>query len=147
MIDRGVPNELDVTDKSQVIFSFPQKSKPGSVKRDDMTAIDQLEHWKIWQDHWCEHKPSITVYVREHEWPGVGAWVWDHFDSMSGVSFLPHSDHVYKQAPYEEIDAQEYRRLVDEMPKLDWKNLSTYEQEDMTVGHRELACSAGVCEI
>ncbi len=147
LIDQGLPHEQDVTNSENVVFDFPQKAPEGSILRNDMTAIDQLEHWKIFQDYWCEHKPSITVYVREKEWPEVGGWVWKNFDSMSGVSFLPHSDHIYKQAPYEEINEERYNELVAEMPNITWSELGEYEKEDNTSGHRELACTAGACEI
>lgn len=147
LIDQGVAHEQDVANNENIVFEFPQKAPEGSVLRNDMTAIEQLEHWKVFQDNWCEHKPSITVYVREDEWPSVGGWVWDHFDAMSGVSFLPHSDHVYKQAPYEEITEEKYHELVAHMPDIDWSALGEYEKEDNTSGHRELACVAGQCEI
>ena len=114
-----------------------------------MNAIQQLELWLAYQRHWCEHKPSITVSVREEEWPEVGAWVWKHFDEMSGVSFLPFSDHVYAQAPYQDCTKEEYETLLAAMPKnVDWSKLSDYENRDTTVGSQELACSAaGGCEI
>lgn len=147
MIDQGIPYEQDVMNPEAMVFSFPAESPENAVMRNDMTAIEQLEHWKIFQKHWCEHKPSITVYVRELEWPTVGGWVWDNFNDMSGVSFLPHSDHSYKQAPYEEVDKEKFNKLVAELPELDWDKLSEYESEDQTTSHHELACSAGVCEI
>ena len=113
-----------------------------------MTATDQLEHWKVVRDKWCEHNPSITVYVREKEWPSVGGWVYDHFDDAGGLTFLPHSDHIYKQAPYEEIDQTKYDQLTEEMPDgIDWSRLSEYEKEDNTTATHELACTAGACEI
>jgi ribonucleoside-diphosphate reductase alpha chain len=147
MIDQGLPHEQDVMNPEAMVFSFPMKSAEGAVLKDDLTALEQLEHWKVFQDHWCEHKPSITVTTRENEWPEVGAWVWNNFDAMSGVSFLPHSDHVYKQAPFEEIDELEYHRLLAEMPVVDWSVLGEYENTDTTTGTRELACVAGLCEI
>lgn len=147
MIDQGVPHELDVMNSENMVFSFPQRSPEGSVLRNDMTAVQQLEHWKVFHDHWCEHNPSITVYVREKEWPIVGGWVWEHFDSAGGLTFLPHSDHSYKQAPFQEITEEQYHAAVEAMPEVDWSELSRYEQEDNTTGHRELACSAGVCDI
>lgn len=113
-----------------------------------MTAIEQLELWKIYQEHWCEHKPSITVTVRENEWPSVGGWVYENFDAISGVSFLPHSDHNYKQAPYEECDEGRYRTLLDGSPtSIDWDALSKYESEDMTAGSQTMACGPEGCEI
>lgn len=149
MHDAGFPAEDDVTKPDHNwVFSFPMQSPSESVMRDDMSAIEQLELWKTYQEHWCEHKPSITVYVRESEWMEVGAWVYEHFDSISGVSFLPHSDHVYRQAPYQEITEEEYHNLLGDMPKeIDWSRMSLYEQDDNTVASQELACVSGVCEI
>ena len=150
MIDMGFPAEDDVTKPDNTyVFSFPIKSPKGSIYRNDRTAIQQLEMWLLYQRHWCEHKPSITVTVKEHEWPEVGAWVWNHIDEMSGVSVLPFSDHGYKQAPYQDVNEKQYNELSDKMPKIiDWAQLSSYEKEDMTVGSQELACSsAGGCEI
>ena len=113
-----------------------------------MTAIEQLELWLVYQKHWCEHKPSVTISVKEDEWFEVGAWVYKHFDWMSGVSFLPYSEHVYKQAPYQDCDSVVYQRELDKMPKnIDWTKLSAYETTDMTEGAQELACVAGGCEI
>lgn len=143
------PVEDDVTKPNHnAVYSFPVHSPKGSVMRDDMNAIEQLELWKIYATHWCEHKPSITVFVREREWLEVGAWVYKNFDYMSGVSFLPYTNHTYRQAPYQEIDKATYDRLVSEMPKnVDWSLLSEYEHEDNTVGAQTLACAAGSCEI
>jgi len=148
MIDKGFPHEMDVTAPEQtVIFSFPIRAPEDSILRDDRSAVEQLKHWLMVQSYWCEHKPSITVTVREHEWPEVGAWVWNNFESMSGVSFLPHSDHSYKQAPYEEVDMETLEILEENMPDVDWKELEKYESEDNTVGTQELSCTAGNCEI
>jgi len=150
MIDAGFPAEDDVTKPDHTyVFSFPIKSPENAIYRSDMNAIQQLELWLAYQRHWCEHKPSITVSVREEEWPEVGAWVWKHFDEMSGVSFLPFSDHVYAQAPYQDCTKEEYEALLASMPKnVDWSKLSDYENRDTTVGSQELACSAaGGCEI
>lgn len=150
LIEQGVPFEPDVTSpNTTTVFSFPQAAPKNAIFRNDRTAIEQLELWKIYQEHWCEHKPSITVYVRESEWLDVGAWVYRNFDCVSGVSFLPHSNHSYKQAPYQEITEEEYKAWVDKMPKnIQWDVLSAYEQEDTTKAAHELACSAGgVCEI
>lgn len=146
--EQGVPVE-DASGKegSTAIFSFPMKAPEGSVMRDDRSAIEQLELWKVYAEHWCEHKPSITVYVKEDEWLKVGAWVYENFDICSGVSFLPHSDHTYKQAPYQEINEETYNRLVEAMPTIDWEGLATFEQEDMTTGSQEYACVGGACEI
>lgn len=147
--ETGVPWEPDVIKpESTSVFFFPIKSPKLSVKRDDMTAIDQLEYWKKVQDEWCEHKPSITVTVKEHEWPEVGGWVYNHFDIISGVSFLPHSDHVYRQAPYQECSKEEYEAMLKKMPKeIRWEDLSFYEKEDTTTGMQTLACTADSCEI
>lgn len=143
---QGVPTEDDVTKPGSVlVFSFPQKSPDHSLTRHDLTAIDQLEHYKMVRDFWCEHNPSITVYVKEHEWMKVGAWVYENFNEIGGVSFLPWSDHVYKQAPYTEITKEEYETANANMPKIDWAAFT--EEEDNVVGTRELACSAGVCEL
>jgi len=149
MQDAGFPVEDDAMNPSNTaVFSFPQKVDSSAVFRTDMTAIQQLELWLIYQKHWCEHKPSVTISVKEEEWMEVGAWTYKHFDFMSGVSFLPFSDHTYKQAPYQDIQKEEYEVLLQKMPKnVDWKKLSEYEKTDMTVGAQELACSAGFCEI
>jgi len=149
MIDAGIPVEDCVMRPNNVyVFSFPMKAPENAVFRTDMTAIEQLELWVTYQDHWCEHKPSVTVSVKEHEWLDVGAWVYNHFDKMSGVSFLPFSDHVYKQAPYQDINKEEYEALAAKMPKLiDWTKLKDYEKTDTTTGAQELACVAGGCEV
>lgn len=149
LIDQGVPNEPDVTKpKDTVVFTFPQRAPDNACVRADLTAVDHLEIWKRLQEHWCEHKPSITINVREHEWLDVQAWVWNNWDVLSGVSFLPYSEHTYKQAPYQEIGQVEYEAWVERMPQnIDWSLLSQYEQEDNTVGSQELACAAGFCEI
>jgi len=149
LISQGFPYEDDVMKPdSTYVFSFPMKAPEGSVMRNDRGAIEQLELWKIYQEAWCEHKPSITVYVKEDEWMEVGAWVYKHFDAVSGVSFLPHSEHSYKQAPYQEISEQDYKELSEAMPKeVDFTKLVDYEKEDTTVGMKELACTGGACEI
>jgi len=149
MKDQGIPNEPDVMKPdSTTVFSFPQKSPEGAITRNDMSAIEQLETWLIYQRHWCEHKPSITVTVRDHEWVSVGAFVYNHFDEMSGVSFLPHSDHTYKQAPYQECSKSDYEILLSVMPeKIDWSKLSDYEKEDTSKGTSTFACVGGSCEI
>lgn len=145
----GVPNEPDVTKpQSTTVFSFPVKSPQGAITRNDMTAIEQLNLWLTYQRHWCEHKPSVTISVRDGEWMEVGAWVWKHFDEVSGISFLPHSDHSYKQAPYQDCSKGDYEALLALMPYvIDWADLALYEQDDTTKGSQQLACSAGVCEI
>jgi ribonucleoside-diphosphate reductase alpha chain len=149
MRDQGIPNEPCVMKPdSTTVFSFPQKSPEGAITRNDMTAIEQLELWLTYQRHWCEHKPSITVTVRDHEWVSVGAWVYEHFDEMSGVSFLPHSDHTYRQAPYQECSKTDYEMLLSVMPeRIDWAKLSDYEKEDTSKGTSTFACVGGSCEI
>ena len=149
MKDMGFPVEDDVTKPEHTyVFSFPQKSPEHAVFRKDMSAIEQLELWLTYQRHWCEHKPSVTISVKEEEWPAVGAWVYDHFDEMSGVSFLPFSDHVYRQAPYQDCTKEEYEALLAKMPKnVNWADLAKYEKRDSTTGSQELACVAGGCEI
>jgi len=146
--DCGVPVEDAIgKEGSTAIFSFPVKAPEGSIFRDGMGAIEQLELWKIYATYWCEHKPSITVYVREHEWLEVGAWVYRNFDICSGISFLPHTDHIYKQAPYQEITEEEYNELVKDFPEIIWEDFDTYESEDNTTSTQELACTAGGCDI
>jgi len=148
--EQGVHSERDVTKpESTTVFSFPVKSPEGAITRTQMTAIEQLELWKTYALHWCEHKPSITVSVKEHEWMEVGAWVYANFDVASGVSFLPFSDHTYQQAPYQDIEPDDYLEWMQVYKYLhiDWSALSEYEKEDHTTGSRELACTAGVCEV
>ena len=150
LIESGVHNERDMMKPdSTTVFSFPMKSPEGAVTRTQMTAIEQLELWKTYALHWCEHKPSVTITVKEHEWIGVGAWVYENFDVASGVSFLPHSDHTYQQAPYQDIDVDEYNEWMQTYKdvKIDWEKLTDFEKEDNTSGSRELACTAGVCEV
>ena len=149
MRDAGFPVEDDATHPSHTsVFSFPIKVDENAVFRSDMTAIKQLELWKVYQEHWCEHKPSVTISVKEDEWLDVGAWVYEHFDYMSGVSFLPFSEHTYKQAPYQDCVEEEYEVLLSKMPKdVKWSKLSDYEKTDMTIASQELACSGGFCEI
>ena len=149
MKDQGFPCEPDVTKPNHTtVFSFPMKSPDGAVCRQDMTALEQLELWKTYQEHWCEHKPSVTISVKEDEWVDTASWVYNNFDDISGISFLPFSDHTYKQAPYQDCSEEEYQELYSKMPKnVDWTGLSDYEQQDYTAGSQELACSAGVCEV
>lgn len=144
--NQGVPCEPDVM-KPYVglVFSFPMKAPQKAIYRNNRTAIEQLNHYLVWKNYWCEHNPSVTIYVKEDEWLDVGAWVYKNFDDIGGVSFLPHSDHVYKQAPYQEIDAVTYEKLFKEFPVIDWESFS--EKGDNTTATRELACVAGVCEI
>ena len=149
MKDAGFPVEDDAMNPSHTsVFSFPMKVDESSVFRTDMSAIEQLELWLVYQKYWCEHKPSVTISVKESEWLAVGAWVYEHFDYMSGVSFLPFSEHTYKQAPYQDIKKEEYEILLEKMPKnVEWSKLADYEKTDMTIASQELACSAGFCEI
>ena len=149
MIDQGIPNEPDVFKPDQTtVFSFPVKAPAGAVVTEDMTAIEQLETWLMFQRHWCEHKPSVTINVRKDEWFEVGAFVYEHFDEMSGVSFLPYNEHTYQQAPYQEIGKSEYEELAKNMPeKIDWSLLTNYEESDNTVGMQTMACSGDSCEI
>ena len=149
MKDQGVPSEPCVSKgNTTTVFSFPVKSPEGAVTRNDMTAIEQLDLWLTYQRHWCEHKPSVTITVRDEEWMAVGAFVYEHFDEMSGVSFLPHTDHTYQQAPYQDCTKDEYELLLSSMPeKIDWSKLSEYEQEDNTLAMQTMACSGDVCEV
>ena len=149
MRDIGFPCEDDVTKPDHTsIFSFPMKSPKNAIFRSDMTAIEQLELWKVYQDHWCEHKPSVTISVREEEWLRVGSWCYDNFDYMSGVSFLPFSDHIYRQAPYQDCSKEEYEIMLDQMPtEVSWDLLKNYEFSDTTTASQELNCTAGGCEI
>ena len=149
MKDAGFPNEPDVTKPNHTtVFSFPSKSPKGAICRMDMTAIEQLELWSLYQKHWCEHKPSITVSVKEHEWMGVGNWVWDNFNNISGISFLPFSEHTYQQAPYQDCSQEEYKEALAAMPKsVNWAKLGDYEAQDYTAGAQTAACAAGGCEV
>ena len=149
MKESGIPSEPDVMKPdSTTVFSFPMKSPSGAITRTAMSAIEQLEYWLMFQRHWCEHKPSVTVSVKEDEWMKVGAWVYDNFDEVSGISFLPFSDHTYAQAPYQDITGEEYEQAYKKMPSsIDWSKLADYEKEDTTSGGRELACTADACEM
>ena len=149
MIDQGVPSEPEVNHPdSTAVFSFPVKSPESAVTRNDMSALEQLELWKMYAMNWCEHKPSVTISVRDEEWMEVGAWVYRNFDICSGISFLPHSEHTYQQAPYQDCDEDTYQELLSQMPKnIDWTSLGLYENEDNTAGSQTLACAGGSCEI
>jgi ribonucleoside-diphosphate reductase alpha chain len=149
LIDSGVPAEDDVMKPNDTtVFSFPVKAPSNAVLRKDLTAIEHLETWLVYQRAWCEHKPSITVSVKEDEWMEVGAWVYKHFDELSGISFLPYSDHTYKQAPYQDCTEEEYLEMLSKMPKeIRWADIAFYETEDGTTGSQELACVAGYCEV
>jgi ribonucleoside-diphosphate reductase alpha chain len=146
LVTQGIPNEPCVMKPNNtIVFSFPQKAPEGLTTRDDIDAIDHLGLWLTYQRHWCEHKPSVTISVKESEWPKVGAFVWDHFDEMSGVSFLPHDGGTYRQAPYEECTKEEYDTLLAQMPTIEWAKFA--ENTDNVEGAQMLACVAGVCEI
>ena len=149
LVSQGIPSEPDVMKPdSTTVFSFPMQSPLGAITRTQMNAIEQLELWLTYQRYWCEHKPSVTISVKENEWMDVGAWVYKHFDEVSGISFLPFSDHTYKQAPYQDCTEDEYEAMLAKMPKsIDWTWLQDYEKEDTTTGGRELACTADACEI
>ena len=149
MIDQRIPSEPCVMKPDQTtVFSFPVQSPKGSVVTKDMTAIEQLEIWLAYQRSWCEHKPSVTINVRKDEWFEVGAFVYKHFDEMSGVSFLPYNEHTYQQAPYQDIGKHDYKTLLSCMPEtIDWTKLASYESEDNTVSMQTMACSGDVCEI
>jgi len=148
MAEQGIPCEDDVMQPNNSVFSFPMKADSGAIFRYTMTAIEQLEIWKCYAQHWCEHKPSVTISVKEDEWINVGNWCWDNFDTLSGISFLPFSDHTYQQAPYQDIDETMYKDLAAKMPNnINWSELSKFETEDTTKGSQELACTSGVCEL
>ena len=149
MEDQGIPAEADVMKPNSVkVFSFPMKAPKGAVTRNERNAIEQLDLWLMYQRYYCEHKPSVTISVREHEWMDVGAWVYKHFDEVSGVSFLPHSDHTYQQAPYEECDRKTHDELAWKMPsEVNWDLISEYELTDQTVSTKTLACTGSVCEL
>lgn len=148
MKDSKVPNESDVTKADDMdVFYFPIKSPAHSITRLQLSSIQQLEVYLKYRKHWCEHNPSCTVYVKESEWLQVGAWVYEHFDEIGGISFLPHTDHIYKQAPYTPITKEEYEKAVAAFPVIEWSKLTQFERDDRTLGAQELACAAGYCEI
>ena len=148
MQDAGVPNEVDFYNPKSIVFSFPFKAPDGALTRDDMSAIDQLEMWLDYKTNWTEHSPSVTVSVKEDEWAEVGDWVFEHFDLITGVSFLPHTEHTYVQAPFQTITEEEYNAAYADMPDaLAWDMLPVYELEDTTTGTQNLACTAGVCDV
>ena len=145
LIEQGIPNEACVYKPDQtVVFSFPQKA-PAGITRSDVSPISHLELWLTYQRYWCEHKPSVTISVEENDWPSVGAWTWDHFDEISGVSYLPYDGGTYRQAPYEECTEEQYKELKARVPSINWKDLK--EVTDNVEGAQMLACAAGVCEI
>ena len=147
LTDKGVKVEPEqYRPDSTSVFSFPMRAPKGAITRNDMTAIEQLENWLVYQRHWCEHKPSVTISVKDDEWMAVGSWVWKHFDEISGICFLPHSDHSYQQAPYQDCTKEEYEELLKTTPQeIDWS--SFIEEDDNTVGAQTLACTGGSCEI
>jgi ribonucleoside-triphosphate reductase len=148
MQEKGFPVEQDVMSPSSSVFSFPVAAPKESVTVADVGAMQQLELWKAYQNHWCEHKPSITVYYTDDEFLEVAQWIWNNFDLCSGISLLPVSDHVYQQAPYEDIDKAQYKDLLSSMPvDVNWEDLGMFEKEDNTTGSQELACTGGACEI
>jgi len=149
MMDSGFPWEPDVMNpENTAVFSFPIKAPEGALTRSDLSATQHLDLWMAYQRMWCEHKPSVTIYVKPDEWEIVGNWVYDNFDEVSGISFLPHSEHTYQQAPYQDITADEYAEWIERMPQdVDWDMLSSYELEDTTTGTQELACVAGACDV
>jgi ribonucleoside-triphosphate reductase (thioredoxin) len=145
--DQGIPHEVDVTNSNNLVFEFPVRAPSGSLTRSSRSAIEQLDHYLIFKRHWCEHNPSITVYVKENEWMDVGAWVYRNLDDVGGVSFLPHSDHVYQQAPYQDLTEEKYHFYTNGFPRIDWEKFDSYEKaEDTTNGAQELSCTSGACE-
>ena len=151
MKDSGIKANPEVGQKKKDattwVLEFPVKSPEGCITRKDVTALDQLKHYKNLQHNWCEHNASMTVYVREDEWFEVGNWVYQNWDIINGVSFLPYDGGKYELAPYEEIDARTYERLIKKLPRIDYKQLSQYEMEDNTQGKAEYACVGDKCEI
>jgi ribonucleoside-triphosphate reductase len=147
MEQEGFPCETDVTKDSNLVFAFPVKAPVGCITVDDVTALEQLKLWKQYQDAWCEHKPSVTIYYTDDEFLDVCSWVWTNFDCMSGISLLPKSDHTYQQAPYQKIDKEQFKELSARMPIFKWEGLAKFELTDMTTGSQELACVGGACEL
>ena len=148
MVEAGFPHEVDVTKDSNLVFSFPVQSPSGAACVADVGAMEQLNLWKTYQDHWCEHKPSITVYYKDEEFLDICSWMWTNFDMMSGISLLPYSDHTYQQAPYQECSQEVYTALSGELPTFNWDDMAQFEQgTDATLGSQELACAGGACEL
>lgn len=148
MVESGFPYDVDVTNPKSLVFDFPIASPDNAKVVADVSALDQLKIWKIYQDYWCDHKPSCTVYYSDDEFLEVGSWLWNNFDDVSGISFLPKTDHIYQQAPYEEITKEKYLELEAKIPKsIDWVKLSSIEKEDHTTGSQTLACSGNSCDI
>jgi len=148
MVQAGFPYEVDVTKSSNLVFSFPIRAPEGAVCTKEVGAMEQLRLWKVYQDHWCEHKPSITVYYKDSEFLDICSWVWKNFDSMSGISLLPYSDHTYQQAPYQEATLEAIEALEAKMPVFNWEEAAKFERGvDSTEGTQTLACVGGVCEL
>jgi ribonucleoside-diphosphate reductase alpha chain len=148
LVDAGVPHEQDKRNPSALVFSFPQQAPRNSILRNEVSAVDFLDIWKEFQENWCEHKPSVTISVAEDEWLPVASWVYENFDIVSGVSFLPFDPTEYPQAPYQTLTKEQYNEWVQKMPQsIDWTRLSEYEVEDHTTGSQELACTGGMCEV
>jgi len=145
--NKGVASEIDVMNENNLVFSFPQKAPEGSIFRKQWSAIEQLEHYLKFKQQWCEHNPSITVYVREDEWLQVGAWVYKNFDEVGGISFLPFNDHIYQQAPYQDCTKEEYEKALAEFPEINWEEFNQFEEDDATINMHELACVNGACEL
>jgi ribonucleoside-diphosphate reductase alpha chain len=146
--DQGIPFEPDVTNPSNIlVFSFPKKSPDASVMRHDISALDQLNHYRMVRNEWCEHNPSITVYIKPHEWLAVGDWIYNNWDEVGGISFLPFSEHNYRQAPFLEISSEEYQTLERCFPDIDYTAISNYEKDDTTTSSHELACTGNACMI
>jgi hypothetical protein len=131
---------------STVVFEFPIQSPPESICRDQVSAVQQLQHWAIWKTGWCEHNPSVTIYVKDHEWPDVASWIYKHWNILGGITVLPHDGGIYPLAPYQEITEEQYHEAVAAFPKLDFSLLTEYEKEDHTEGAKEYACMGGACE-
>lgn len=147
MKDMGIPCEEDKLNPNAYVFSFPMRAPEGAITTASLSAQSHLELWKVYRDYWCEHNPSVTVSYSDDEFLGVGAWVWENWENVGGISFLPRSEHVYAQAPYEAITEETWKAMVDAMPKLDWSKLKEYESEDNVTNTKELACTAGHCEL
>jgi ribonucleoside-triphosphate reductase len=148
LVDAGVPCEPDATNPNNIlVFSFPKKSPDTSVMRHHITAVDQLDHYRMVRQYWCEHNPSCTIYVKPDEWLEVGSWIYKNWDDVGGVSFLPYTDHVYQQAPFQEIDEENFNRLEKEFPDVDYFLISQYEKEDTTTSSHELACTGNSCAL
>lgn len=147
MKERGFPYEDDIMNESNYVFSFPIQSPEEARVTADVGAVEQLKLWQIYHDHWCEHKPSLTAFYTDDDFLAVSQLMWDNFDKISGISLLPYSGHIYKQAPYQPISEQEYEEWLERMPKVDWELLKDFEKEDTTTGTQELACSGNSCEL